>query len=149
MKKRLTAAILLLTTVLFTALFSRPVYAAQEESNVQSEEKQEISDEVRELMVKAENGDAKAQFSLGHAYDFGKGIQQDYEKAAEWYARSAEQGYAKAQYNLGCMYHYGDGVKQDYEKAVEWYTKSAEPGIYVSIWLWSRAGLQKSRRMVY
>ena len=61
-------------------------------------------------------------------YENGRGVSQDYAKAAEWFRKSAEQGNADAQYNLGIMYGTGMGISQDYAKAVEWYRKSAEQG---------------------
>ena len=65
-------------------------------------------------------------------YVNGEGVPQDYEKAIDWYTKSAEQGYAKAQYNLGWMYDNGRGVPQDDKQAVYWYTKSAEQGFAVA-----------------
>ena len=59
-------------------------------------------------------------------------MEQDYEKAVEWYRKSAEQGDADAQNNLGYCYYNGQGVAQDYEKAVEWYRKSAKQGVAVA-----------------
>jgi len=79
--------------------------------------------------VKAEQGDAYAQYILGWMYKDGQGVLQDYKEAVKWYTKSAEQGDAYAQYNLGLMYKDGQGVLQDYKEAVKWYTKSAEQGI--------------------
>ncbi|MBP5419901.1 MAG: SEL1-like repeat protein [Bacteroidales bacterium] len=104
----------------------------------------------------AEQGYARAQYKLGECYYLGKQdyrlvvktpilkthgfyinysepktnqvVEQDYQKAVEWYTKAAEQGYARAQYNLGDCYKNGRGVEQDYQKAVEWYTKAAEQG---------------------
>jgi TPR repeat protein len=61
-------------------------------------------------------------------YEYGKGIEQDYEKAVQWYKKAAEKGYARAEYNLGVMFEHGKGVEQDYEKAVQWYMKAEEKG---------------------
>ena len=72
---------------------------------------------------------AWAQNNLGVIYKNGEGVPQDYEKAIEWYTKSAEQGYAEAQNNLGVMYDNGRGVPQDDKQAVYWYTKSAEQGL--------------------
>ena len=84
--------------------------------------------EFSELVNKAEQGDAGAQFSLGLMYLFGEGVEQNYGKAFEWFEKSAEQGNAGAQNNLGVMYDRGEGVEQDYAKAFEWYEKAAEQG---------------------
>jgi TPR repeat protein len=61
-------------------------------------------------------------------YENGHGVEQSYEKAAEYYTMAAEQGHADAQYNLGVMYDNGHGVEQSYEKAAEYYTMAAEQG---------------------
>ena len=81
-----------------------------------------------------QNEDAKeiyteAQYNLGLAYENGYGVEQDYQKAIEWYQKAAQQGLAKAQSNLGGMYANGHGVKQDYQKAIEWYQKAAQQGL--------------------
>eukprot|EP00729_Bicosta_minor_P009383 gene9383-biopygen8202 len=65
---------------------------------------------------------------LGHAYSFGKGVEQDCVEAAKWFRKSAEGGVAQAQYNLGVMYRDGEGVEQDHVEAAKWYRKAAEAG---------------------
>ena len=84
------------------------------------------SSEFDKVSAKAEQGDAKAQFNLGVAYDDGKIVARDYKEAVKWYTKAAEQGFAHAQTNLGHMYTRGEGVAQDYKEAVKWYTKAAE-----------------------
>lgn len=76
----------------------------------------------------AEQGSAIAQFNLGHAYDFGQGVPQDYTKSVRWYRKAAEQGNAAAQASIGYAYGFGHGVKQDYAEAARWYFKAAEQG---------------------
>ena len=88
----------------------------------------ENSDNIDELIEKANEGDSEAQFKLGNMYYYGQGVNQDYAKAIEWYERAAEQGNAAAQFNLGLMYDFGKGVERDYAKAIEWYEKAAEQG---------------------
>jgi UDP-3-O-acyl-N-acetylglucosamine deacetylase len=62
-------------------------------------------------------GQLDAQNNLGVRYNNGEGVEQDYERAMEYYELAADQGHAKAQNNLGSCYFYGNGVEQDYEKA--------------------------------
>ena len=76
----------------------------------------------------AEQGDAKAQFSIGVMYANGHGFTKDNKKAVKWYRLAAEQGHAAAQSNLGVMYSFGWGVLQDYKEAVKWYRLAAEQG---------------------
>ena len=110
---------LLLVVLLLFNIYPGAVFASQDDSDTSSEEEVEVSETVIELMKKAEQGDAKAQASLGYAYLYGEGIKKDYEKAAEWYTKSAEQGYAMGQCGLGYMYEKGLGVEKNYEKAAE------------------------------
>ena len=76
----------------------------------------------------AEQGDAKAQYNLGHAYYNGEGVEQDYVEAVRWYRLSADQGYAGAQFMLGNAYYFGEGVPKDDVEAVKWWRKSADQG---------------------
>jgi TPR repeat protein len=50
----------------------------------------------------AEQGDAEAQYNLGNAYHYGRGVAQDYAEAVKWWRKATEQGSATAQYSLGC-----------------------------------------------
>ena len=76
----------------------------------------------------AEQESAQAQYELGYRYSEGKGVEQDYSKAFEWYSKSAEQGFAQAQYELAGMYYNGIGIEQDKTKAFELLNKSARQG---------------------
>ncbi len=76
----------------------------------------------------ADQGNARAQFSLGVMYNKGQGVTQDYAEAMRWYRKAADQGYVLAQYNVGLMYSKGQGVTQDYAEAASWYRKAAEQG---------------------
>ncbi len=80
------------------------------------------------LRPAAESGYAYAQNNLGDCYYYGRGVQQDYTKAVEWFQKAANQGNSYAQCNLGFCYENGHGVQQDYKQAVEWYQKAAEQG---------------------
>ncbi len=81
-----------------------------------------------ETRLKAERGDAMAQYDLGACYSCGKGVYIETVEAAKWYRKSAEQGYGWAQYTLGRCYEEGEGVPKDYVEAVKWYRKGAEQG---------------------
>ena len=59
-------------------------------------------------------------------YEFGLGVDQDYEQAVVWYRKSAKQGDDVAQCNLGYIYEFGTGVEQDLEEAMTWYLKAAD-----------------------
>lgn len=74
----------------------------------------------------AELGNAEAQYSLGNMYMDGKSVQQDNNKAVEWYQKAAEQGDLGAQFTLGSMYRYGKGVEADRVKSFAWFQKAAK-----------------------
>ena len=61
-------------------------------------------------------------------YDCGDGVEQNYQKAVEYYQKAAEQDYPQAQNNLGLLYEHGKGVEQSYKKAIELYQKAADQG---------------------
>ncbi|MEL6413199.1 MAG: SEL1-like repeat protein [Bacteroidota bacterium] len=80
---------------------------------------------VEELIATARQGDAKAQFQVGHMYRTGDGTQRDQKKAFEWFERAAQSGHARAQRIVGSMYRDGQGVEKDYKKAIRWYESAA------------------------
>jgi TPR repeat protein len=47
----------------------------------------------------AEQGDVRAQYSLGSMYRLGRGVTQDYKSAHMWYNISAANGYSDAVIN--------------------------------------------------
>ena len=77
-----------------------------------------------ELVKRAEAGNAKAQYSLGHCYYCGEhGVAIDHKEAVKWWTKSAEQGNADAQLDLGGYYYNGTGVTKDYIEMVMWLRK--------------------------
>lgn len=84
--------------------------------------------ETRQLHIKAEQGDARAQSRLGWLYQTGRGVTRNYKTAIAWYRLAAEQGNAQAQFRLGWMYQTGHGVARDYEAAIAWYRLAAGQG---------------------
>ena len=77
----------------------------------------------------AQKGHKIAQYNIGIYYYNGTGgVSRNYEKAVEWFRKSANQGYASAQSALGQIYSDGNGVPKDYSMAVYWYTKAAAQG---------------------
>jgi hypothetical protein len=81
-----------------------------------------------EYELKAEQGDANAQYNMALLYQAGKSVPKDPEMAEMWYARAAVQGDVRAQYKLARMYYDGQGVPQNYGAALKWFTKAAEYG---------------------
>ncbi len=79
----------------------------------------------REFLALAQNGDMDAQQAVGLMYERGRGVKQDYAKAALWYERSARQGHEIAAGNLGVQYRDGHGVRQNYTTALKWLKRGA------------------------
>ena len=61
----------------------------------------------------AEQGDAKAQFTLGMMYEKGQGTRRNCQTAMKYYRQAAEQGYAGSQNKLGLLYEKGRGVQEN------------------------------------
>jgi TPR repeat protein len=97
---------------------------------------------MKELIAKADAGDASAQYelamaydngfgavaqghgeahtNLGFLYDLGKGVAQDGARAVELYLKGAESGSLNAMLNLGLSYRQGTGVEVDRVEAFKW-----------------------------
>ena len=72
---------------------------------------------------------ARAQATLGIAYQDGNGVRRDDAAAAHWFGLAAAQGHRASQYALAGMYEEGDGgLKKDRAKARELYLLSANQG---------------------
>ena len=114
--------------------------------------------ELKQLLSKAESGDAEAQNWVGIFYTQGE-VPKDLEEGARWLLKSAEQGYAPAQLAFGLMSRLenpavgerwmlrageqGDTAAQfwlgvayeqnwfgtvDFQEAIKWFRKAAEGG---------------------
>jgi uncharacterized protein len=86
-------------------------------------------EEIVELFLAAEKGNAKSQFALGNEFSIGVCVPTDVTEAVKWWRKAAEQGNANAQVSLGVAYENGQGVEMNVLEAVKWYRKAAEQGI--------------------
>ena len=67
------------------------------------------------------SGDARAQFTLGNAYERGDyGLPLDYAEAAKWYRKAAEQNHHNAQLSLGGCLAEGKGVEKNLVQGLMW-----------------------------
>lgn len=74
-------------------------------------------------------GHAKAQATLGIAYQDGNGVRRDDAAAAHWFQLAVAQGHRAAQYALAGMLEEGEGgLKKDRAKARQLYLLSANQG---------------------
>jgi hypothetical protein len=83
-----------------------------------------LSTEVQELLTKAKAGDVQAQFRLGAAYDYGRGVPRDGNMAMQWYRAAADAGDAEAQNSVGS----GLQAEKKYSEALPWYEKASAQG---------------------
>lgn len=76
-------------------------------------------------LLKAYEGDPKAQFLLGKMFADGTGTVVDPAESVYWYSRSAEQGNSDAQFELGNAYFHGAGLAADKKSALQWWQLAA------------------------
>jgi TPR repeat protein len=79
--------------------------------------------------LKAEAGDAAAQYSLGLNYKYGVlGSPKDLIQAFDWFTKSANQGYPDACFELAKRHLEGNGVAKNEALGVEWLRKAHDYG---------------------
>lgn len=82
-----------------------------------------------DLLESAQNGKASSQYAVARAYELGKRVKSDNDKAIEWYAKAADQGHLEAAYRLGLIYYKGvGGFDIDLKKAFYYISMAAEGG---------------------
>ena len=108
-----------------------------------------------DFQILATEGDIVAQSYLGQMYRKGRGLSQDFTKAASWLGRAAEAGDASANHRLGWMYSRGeiDGKKND-EIAVKYWKRAAELGdplaqADLGVMYWRGEGVEKNMVFAY
>jgi TPR repeat protein len=97
-----------------------------------SSSKLELEESAKWYRVAAENGNAEAQFCLGVAFGFGKGVAMDSAAASGWYRKAANQGHAPAMNNLAALHVAGNGVVKDETEAAILFTEAAIRGFTIS-----------------
>ena len=75
-----------------------------------------------------EHAEAGSAFLMGENYYYGRGVPQNYSKAAEYYTKAARYGRPEAQFRLGCMYQWGQGVSENLSEAYRLCRSAAEHG---------------------
>lgn len=80
----------------------------------------------------AELNGAKACFNLGVIYEFGNGVEKNFNNAFECYLAAAKLGHARSQVVLGNWYLHGMGIYVNHEKALYWFTLAANQGIDIN-----------------
>ncbi|MBW8039119.1 MAG: SEL1-like repeat protein [Planctomycetes bacterium] len=78
-------------------------YGLAERKTDQLEPNSNLTNVANRLKKAAEQGDAQAQYELGHIYREGLGLPKNPTKAAYWFKKASEKGFAKAQFYLGIV----------------------------------------------
>ena len=114
--------------IIFTFLF--PLCAAAELEQARDlMEQNKFTEAYAELWPAARSGNAEAEELIGVMYAMGLGVDQDYQRAFEWYLRSAMKGHPGAQSGVGWYYELGIGMPApDLTRAYMWYVLSAIGG---------------------
>jgi len=68
---------------------------------------------MKRFLKASDSGFPQAACGIAILYEEGHGVEQDYNKAMEWYIKANDGGDHCATYNIGLMYHDGHGVEQD------------------------------------
>jgi TPR repeat protein len=69
------------------------------------------------LRAAVEENVPQALHSLALLYEYGLGVQQNFDEAAQLYLQAVEQHHVESMYNLAMMHAYGRGCEQDFVKA--------------------------------
>ena len=68
----------------------------------------------------ARTGELWAQNYVGHLYEAGQWVPQDYAMAQTWYRRAAEAGFGPSQMSMAMLYSNGLGVERDQAESRRW-----------------------------
>lgn len=97
-------------------------------STVENNRLNEIQDSLKNILAMAKDGNAEAQNEVGMWYYTGTHTERNYERALQWFARSAQQGNVEAIGNMAMCYQYGHGIARDSVTATKLYQKSIQKG---------------------
>ncbi len=91
-----------------------------------------------DLVARAEDGDAEAQFQLGEFYDSQAGV--TFDEIAEWYMKAANRNHAQAQLALGLLYLECMPDEDYREQAQYWLEKAVQNGCQDAVKVLSELG---------
>jgi TPR repeat protein len=77
----------------------------------------ELSHKWYKLLELSINGKSTTDVGFGLLYEYGDGVEQDYQKALEYYTEARTENVGRL--HLGLMYYYGKGVAVDYRKSFD------------------------------
>jgi hypothetical protein len=86
------------------------------------------AEEIAQLQILSEQGDATAQYQLAQRYDYGFGLSYSPEIARQLYEKAAAQGHVEAQFLLGVIYQSNTKLAGSTAIAKKWYQQAAAQG---------------------
>lgn len=105
-------------------IFAASPALADVKAGVDAWEKGDYTTAITEWRQPALDGDPDAQFNLGQAYKFGRGVPMDLDIAADWFRKAAEKGHLQAGDNYGLILFQSNKRRE----ALPWLQKSAQRG---------------------
>ena len=108
--------------------FTRCVYGfcGPFEAGLRAMERKHYATAMRAWRGLAKEGVPQALNNIGHLYEQGYGVSQDYSEAMNWYKQAASKGLAEAEHNVGMLYNQGFGVAKNDQEAVKWFRRAAK-----------------------
>lgn len=108
----------ILASILFLAAATPAAVAAQTPS--------EAAALYRDMKVRAEAGDAEAQWEIGMMLLNGDGVTRNEREAWRWVRASGDAGHEKGMISTAVMLALGQGTAPDPAQARDWYRRAAE-----------------------
>jgi TPR repeat protein len=98
--------------------------------NTETDDKKIITptEEFKNQLKKADEGDKDAQFNIGKYYFKGIFTEENSMEAIKWYTKAANQGHVEAQYTLGSIYSSPLVSLFNAKESYNWYLKAANQG---------------------
>lgn len=117
--------------------FLNALKSAEYEANIENQKYVGGNVLVQKSLQSAQQGDVKAQVTLGWLYKTHPDkVPTDYKKSVYWFSKAVAQGDAHAQTALGEMYDEGKGVEKDHSEALRLYRLAAlQGGVSAQIYL--------------
>ncbi len=73
----------------------------------------------------AVDGHVNSQFQVGRLYEYGEGVEKDFENAMIWYQRAAQKGQGDAQYRIG-LYYINESPDKNEALGLYWIQSAAD-----------------------
>ncbi len=83
----------LMAVCLVTVSGCSKIAESQYNSGLRCEKEEKLKQSIFHYRIAAKLGHAKAQYSLGYCYYFGRGVEKDDKESAYWFRKAADQGH--------------------------------------------------------